>query len=154
MVGPPAPPLNPSHSSWGHCSFQTLIIIINSSEEPVDQHLRVASLAPVSQLISTCHPLDQHLSSDAIQPSHPLSSLSPPVSVFPSIRVLFKCVGSSHQVVRVLELQLQHQPFQWICGLISLRIDWFDLLAVQGTLKGLFQHHSFKASVCPILLLK
>ena len=34
MVGPPAPPLNPSHSSWGHCSFQTLIIIINSGEEP------------------------------------------------------------------------------------------------------------------------
>ena len=45
-------------------------------------------------------------------------------------------------------------PSSEYAGLISLRIDWFDLLAVQGTLKGLFQHHSFKASVCPILLLK
>ena len=43
-----------------------------------------------------------------------------------------------------MELQLQHQSFQW---LISFRIDWFSLLAVQGTLKSLLQHHNLKASV-------
>ena len=46
-------------------------------------------------------------------------------------------------MAKVLELQLQHQSFQ----LISLRTDWLDLLAVQGTLKSLLQHHSSKASI-------
>ena len=67
-------------------------------------------------------------------------------SIFPSIS-LFQWVGSSYQVAKVLELQLQHQSFQWISGLISFRIDWFDLLAVQGTLKNLLQHQNLKASV-------
>ena len=52
-----------------------------------------------------------------------------------------------HQVAKVLELQLQQQPFQWIFRVDSFRIDWFDLLTVQGTLKSLLQHHSSKASV-------
>ena len=47
---------------------------------------------------------------------------------------------------KVLELQLLHQSFQRIFRVISSRIDWFDLLAVQGTLKSVFQHHSLKAS--------
>ena len=46
-----------------------------------------------------------------------------------------------------MELQLQYQSFQWILGLISFRMDWFDLPAVQGTLKSLLQHHSTKASI-------
>ena len=52
---------------------------------------------------------------------------------------LFQWVGSLHNKAKVLELQLQHQSFQWKVnsGLISFRIDWFDLLAVQGTLKSL-----------------
>ena len=62
---------------------------------------------------------------------------------------LFKWVSSSHQVAKVLELQLQHQSLQWISpsGLISFRMDWLDLLAVPGTLKSLLQHHSSKASI-------
>ena len=56
---------------------------------------------------------------------------------------LFQWVSSSHQVAKVLEFQLQHQSFQ--CpGLISFRMDWLDLLAAQGTLKSLLQHHSSK----------
>ena len=50
-------------------------------------------------------------------------------------------------MAKVLELQLQHQSFQRILGLISFRIYWVDLLAVQGTLKNLLQHHSSKASI-------
>ena len=46
-----------------------------------------------------------------------------------------------------MELQLQHQSFSEYSGLISFKIDWLDLLAVQGTLKSLFQHHSSKASI-------
>ena len=69
-----------------------------------------------------------------------------PPSIFPSIRV-FSWVGSPHQVAKVLEFQLQHQSFIWIFELISFRIYWFDLLAIQGTLKSLLQHHSSKASI-------
>ena len=50
-------------------------------------------------------------------------------------------------MVKVLELQLQHQSFQAFSGLISFRMDWLDLLAVQGTLKSLLQHHRSKASI-------
>ena len=60
---------------------------------------------------------------------------------------LFQWVSSSHQVAKVLELQLQHQSFQWIVRLIPFRNDWFDLLTVQGTLKSLLKHHSSKASI-------
>ena len=47
----------------------------------------------------------------------------------------------------VLELQLQNQSYQWTPGLISFRMDWLDLLAVQGTPKSLLQHYSSKASI-------
>ena len=47
-------------------------------------------------------------------------------------------------MANVLELHLQHQPSSEYSGLISFRIDWLDLLTVQGTLKSLFQHHSSK----------
>ena len=60
---------------------------------------------------------------------------------------LFKWVISSHQVAKVLEFQLQHQSFQWIFRTDFFRIDWFDLLAIQGTLRSLLQHHSSKASI-------
>ena len=55
---------------------------------------------------------------------------------------LFQWVGSSHQVAKVLELQFQYQSFQWIFRVDFFKIDWFDLLAVQGTLKSLLQHHN------------
>ena len=88
-----------------------------------------------------------HWISDAIQPSHPLSSPSSPVLNISQHQGLFQWVSSSHQVAKVLELQPQHQFFQWIFRSISFRIDWLDLLAVQGTLKSPLQHHSSKASV-------
>ena len=46
-----------------------------------------------------------------------------------------------------MEFQLQHQSFNEYPGLISFRMDWLDLLAVQGSLKSLLQHHSSKASI-------
>ena len=55
-----------------------------------------------------------HWVSDAIQPSHPLSSPSPPALNLSQHQGLFQWVSSSHQVAKVLELQLQHQSLQWI----------------------------------------
>ena len=55
-----------------------------------------------------------HWVSDAVQPSHPLSFPSPPALNLSQHQGLFQWVGSSHQVAKVLELQLQHQSFQWI----------------------------------------
>ena len=87
-----------------------------------------------------------HWVDDVIQPSHPLSPSFPPALNLSQHQGLFQWVGSFHQVP-VLELQLQHQSFQWIFGLISFRIDWFDFLAVQETSKSLLQHHSSKPSI-------
>ena len=88
-----------------------------------------------------------HCVGDAIQPSHPLSSFSPPALNLSQHQGLFQWVSSPHQVAKVLEFQLQHQSLQWTPRTTSFRTDSLDLLAVQGTLKGLLQHHSSKASV-------
>ena len=88
-----------------------------------------------------------HWGGNAIQPSHPLSSPSPPVFNLSQNQGLFQGVSSSHQVAKVLELQLQHQSFQWIFKTDLLWFAWLDLLADQGTLKSLLQHHSSKASI-------
>ena len=81
------------------------------------------------------------------QPSHPLSfpSLSP--AIFPSIRIF-----SSESVLRIRwpkywSFSFSISPSNEYSGLISSRIDWFDLLAVQGTLNSLLQYHSSKASI-------
>ena len=88
-----------------------------------------------------------HRVSDAIQPSHPLSSPS-----------ALACNPSQHQVLSNESTPRMRWPKYWsfsfsiipskeIPGLISFRTDWLDLLAVQGTLRSLLQHHSSKASM-------
>ena len=88
-----------------------------------------------------------HQGGDANQPSHPLSSPSPPAPNPSQHQGLFQWVNSSHEVAKILEFQLQNQSFQCTPGLISFRMDWLDLLAIQGTLKSLLQHHRSKASI-------
>ena len=88
-----------------------------------------------------------HQVSDAIQPSHPLSSPSPPAPNSSQHQGLFQWVNSSHEAAKVLEFQPQHSPSNEHPGLVSFRMDWLDLLAVQGTCKSLLQHHSSKASI-------
>ena len=88
-----------------------------------------------------------HRVSDAIQPFCPLSSPFPPAPISSQHQSLFQRVNSSHKVARVLEFQLQHHSFKGHPGRISFRMDWLDLLAVQGTVKSLLQHHSSKASI-------
>ena len=86
-----------------------------------------------------------HWVGDIIQPSHPLSSPSPPAFNLTSIRVFS---NESVLCIRWSEyLNFSIRPSNEYSGLISFQIDWFDLFAVQGTLKSLLQHHSSKASI-------
>ena len=64
-----------------------------------------------------------HRFGDAIQPSHPLLSPSPPTFNLSQHQGLFQWVSSSYQLAKGLELQLQHQSFQWIFQVISFRSD-------------------------------
>ena len=117
--------------------------VVSKSLQPHGlQHAAFAVLHRLSELIQA----HVWLVSDAIQPSDPLLSHSPPAFNLNQHQGLFKWVSCLHQVAIVLELQLQHQSFQWISGLISYRIDWIGF-AIQGTLKSLLQHHNLKTSI-------
>ena len=105
---------------------------------------RQASLTITNSKSTQTH---AHWVSDAIQPSHPLLSPSPLALNLSQHQDLFQWVSSSHQVAKALEFQHQHQSFQWTLRTDSFRMDWLDLLAVQGTLKSLLQHHSSKALI-------
>ena len=88
-----------------------------------------------------------HQVSDAIQPSHPLLSLLLLPSIFPSIR-LFSNESVLHiRWPKYWSFSFSIIPSKEHPGLISFRMDWLDLLAIQGTLKSLLQHHSSKASI-------
>ena len=102
---------------------------------------------PVHHQLPEFTQIHVHRVGDVIQPSHPLLSPSPPAPIPSQHQGLFQWVNSLHEVAKVLEFQLQHQSFQEHPGLISFRMDWLDLLAVQGTLKSLLQLHSSKASI-------
>ena len=88
-----------------------------------------------------------HRISDAMQPSHPLSSPSPPApnpfpeSVFSNESTLLM------RWAKYWSFSFSIIPFKEHSGLISFRMDWLDLLAVQGTIKNLLQHHTSKASI-------
>ena len=92
-----------------------------------------------------------HWVGDTIQPSHALSSPSPPALNLSQHQGLLKWVNSLHQVAKVLEFQFNISPSNEHPGLISFSLDYLDLLAVQGTLKSLLQHHSSKASILQCL---
>jgi len=150
------------NSSWPHTSWlSTFALIVN---HPRFSSVQFSSIA--QSCLTLCNPMDRsipglpvhhqlaeftqthvHWVGDTIQPSHPLSSPSPSAFNLSQHQGLFQWVSSSHQVAKVLEFQLQHQSFQWILRTDFLRMDWLDLLAVQGTLKSLLQHHSSKASI-------
>ena len=88
-----------------------------------------------------------HWAGDAIQPSHPLFSLLLLPSIFPSIRVF-----SNESVLRIRgpnywSFSFNISPSNEYSGLISFMVEWFDLLAVQGTVKSFLQYHCSKASI-------
>ena len=86
-----------------------------------------------------------HCVGDAIQPSHlwhPLLLLS---SIFPSIRDFSNQLAVHIRQPKYWSFSMS--PSNKYSGLISLKVDWFDLFAVQGTLRSLHQHHNLKASI-------
>ena len=115
--------------------------VSNSLRPHESQHTRPPCPSPTHGVHST----HVHQVGDSIQPSHSLLSPSPPALNLSQNQGLFKWVSSSHQMAKGLEFQLQHQSFQWTP--ISFRMEWLDLLAVQGTFKSLLQHHSSKVSI-------
>ena len=88
-----------------------------------------------------------HWVGDAIQPSHPLSAPSPPVLNLSQHQSLFKWVSLPIRWPKYWSFSFSISPSKEHSGLISFRMDWLDLLAVQGTLKSLLQHYSSKASI-------
>ena len=86
-----------------------------------------------------------HWVDDAIQPFHPPSPSSPPAISLSQHQGLFQWVGSLHQWPKYWSFSIR--PSNAHLGLISFRIDGFDLLTVHKTLKSLLQHHSSKASI-------
>ena len=125
------------------------------------------SFSSVAQLCPTlCHPMNckvpglpvhhqlpeftqthVHRVGDAIQPLHPLSSPSPPAPNPSQHQSLFQWVNSLHEVAKLWSFSFSISLSKEHPGLISFRMDWLDLLAVQGILKSLLQHHSSKASI-------
>ena len=84
---------------------------------------------------------------DAIKPSHPLSSPTPPAPIPSSIRVFSNESTLRMRWPKYWSFSFSISPSNEHPGLISFRLDWLDLLAVQRTLKSLLQHHSSKASI-------
>ena len=90
---------------------------------------------------------DVHCISDANQVSRPLSSPLPPALNISQTQGLFCESALCIRWTKFWSFSFSISPSHEYSGLISLRIDWFDLLVVQGTLKTLLQHHSSKASI-------
>ena len=110
------------------------------------QHARLPCPLPTPGTYPSTH---VHRVGDAIQPSHPLSLPSPPTFNL-----------SQHQGLCIRwpkdqSFSFSVSPSSEFSGLISFRMNWLDLLAVQGTLKSLLQHHSSKASILrPLQIIK
>ena len=102
---------------------------------------------PVHHQLPEFTPIHVHRVSDAVQPSHPLSSPSPPAPN-PSQHQSHSNESALHiRWPKYWSFSVSIIPSKEIPGLISFRVDWLDLLAVQGTLKSLLQHHNSKASI-------
>ena len=128
------------------CSLRFLLVsqfshsVVSNSLRPHESHARPPCSSQTLGVYSNscpsslwCHPA---ISSSVV----PFSSCPQSLPTAGS----FQSVNSSHEVAKALEFQLQHQSFQEHPGLISFRMCCLDLLAVQGTLKSLLQHHSSK----------
>jgi len=102
---------------------------------------------PVHHQLPEFTQIHVHRVGDAIQPSHPLLSPSPPAPVPPSIRVFSNESALLMRWPKDWSFSLSISPSNEHPGLVSFRMNWLDLLAVQGTLKSLLQHHSSKASI-------
>ena len=133
-------------SVWDHsicycCSVAQSCSVMSNSLQPMD--CSTPGLPVYHQLPEPAQ-THIHLVSDAIQPSHPLSSPSPAFNL--SQHRVF-CNESVLHIRWPKYWSFSISPSSEYSGLISFRMDWFGLLAVQGTIQSLLQHHSSKASI-------
>ena len=126
---------------YGSVQFSRLVVS-NSLQPHESQYARPPCPSPTPGVYQA----HVHWVSDAIQPSHPLSSPSPPAPVPPSIRLFSNESTLRMRWPKYWSFSFSISPSNKHPGLISFRMDWLDLLAVQGSLKSLLQHHSSKAS--------
>ena len=118
--------------------------VVSNSLRPMNHNMPGL---PVNHQLPEFTQTHVHWLCEDIQPSYPLSSPSPPALNLSQHQGLFQWVSSSHQVAKVWSFSFNISHSNEHPGLISYRMDWLDLLAVQGTLKSLLQHHSSKASI-------
>ena len=128
----------------GRCKCPLLLFIYSSASSSLQHHGLQHSSLPCSSLFPRA--CSNSWVSDAIQPSHPLLPLSLLPSIFPSIRVFSNELALYIRWPNYWSFSFIISPSNEHPGLI-FRINWLDLLAVQGTLKSLLQHHSSNASV-------
>ena len=134
----------PLHRIYATCSVQFSCSVVSDSLRPRGlQHARPPCPSPTPGVHSNSCPSSQWCH-PTISSCHPLLLL---LSIFPSIRV-----SSNESVLRIRwpkywSLSFNIRPSSEHSVLISFRMNWSDLLAVQGTLKSLLQHHSSKASI-------
>ena len=146
------PPELHLHSDQQWRNKYNLLVVVVQSMSCVRLFVTSGTTAHQTPLFFTIYRnLLQLISIESVMPSHHLT-LCHPLLLLPSIFLTITVFSiesalSLHQVAEVLELQLQHQSFSDYSGLISFRIDLFDLLAVQGTLESLLQQRSSKASI-------
>ena len=141
---------------WALCALGNLVgqIFPFSSIQSLG-HVRLSATpwtaaCQASLSIINCQSLLKFMSIDSVMPFNHLILCHPllfPPSIFPSNRIF-----SSESVLHITwpkywSFSFSISPSNEYSGLISFKIDWLDLLAVQGTLKSLFQHHSLKASI-------
>ena len=108
------------------------------------QHTRLPCPSPTPRACSKLISIESVMPSNHLILCHPLLLLP---SIFPSIRVFSKEAVLHIRWPKYWSFSFSISPYNEYSGLIAFKIHWFDLLAVQGTLKSLFQHHSSKASI-------
>ena len=118
-------------------------VLSNSLQSHGLQHNRPPCLSPTPRAYSNSSPLSQWCH-PTISSCHSFLLLP---SIFPSIRVFSNESALHIRWPKYWNFSFSISSSREYSGLISFKIDWFDLLAVQGTLKSLLQHHSLKASI-------
>ena len=132
--------LNSSNNAFPIVQFSSVAQSCSTLFKPMNPGL------PVHHQLLEFTQTHVHCVSDAIQPSHPLSSPFPPALNFPSIRVFSNETALCIRWPKYWTFSFNISPSDEHPRL-TFRMDWLDLLAVQGTLKSLLQYHSSKASI-------
>ena len=133
-----------TYTKW-HINYQISRSIVSDYLWPHEsQHTRSFCPSPTPGVHPDSRPFESVMPSNHLILCHPLLLLP---SIFPRIRVFSKELAFCIRWPKYWSFSFKISPSNEYSGLISFRIDWFYLLAVQGTLKNLLQHHCWKASI-------